>query len=52
MTSPQVVQRNYNSKIYRDKVQHLATVLSQMGTDINPDGPAIIGVAEIEMIRC
>lgn len=40
--------KNYNSKIYRDKVQHLATVLSQMGTDINPDGPAIIGVAEIE----
>src|SRR5919205_2787785 len=40
--------KNYNSKIYWDKVEHLATVLSQIGTDINPDGPAIIGVAEIE----
>jgi hypothetical protein len=40
--------KNYNSKIYWDKVEHLATVLSQIGTDINPDGPAMIGVAEIE----
>ena len=40
--------RNYTGKIYLDKVQHLATVLSQIGTDINPDGPAIIGVAEVE----
>lgn len=40
--------KNYNSKIYHDKVEHLASVLSQMGTDINPDGPALIGVAEIE----
>lgn len=40
--------KNYNSKIYLDKVSHLATVLSQIGTDITPDGPAIIGCAEIE----
>ena len=40
--------KNYNSKIYFDKVSHLATVLSQIGTDITPDGPAIIGCAEIE----
>jgi hypothetical protein len=43
--------RNYNSAIYWNKVGKLATVLSQMGTDENPktpDGPAIIGVAEIE----
>lgn len=40
--------RNYNSKVYWNKVEHLATVLSQIGTDINPDGPALIGVAEIE----
>lgn len=40
--------KNYNSKIYQTKVGHLATVLSQMGADINPDGPAFIGVAEIE----
>lgn len=40
--------RNYNSDIYWNKVEHLATVISQMGTDINPDGPAVLGVAEIE----
>ena len=40
--------KNYNSKIYLDKVSHLATVLSQIGTDMTPDGPAIIGCAEIE----
>lgn len=40
--------KNYNSVIYWDKVEHLATVLSQIGTDVSPDGPAVIGVAEIE----
>ncbi|MEP7317653.1 MAG: endonuclease/exonuclease/phosphatase, partial [Panacibacter sp.] len=40
--------KNYNSKIYLDKVTHLATVISQLGTDVNPDGPALLGVAEIE----
>lgn len=40
--------RNYNGQIYLDKVEHLATVLSQMGVDQNPDGPAVLGVAEIE----
>src|SRR6476469_4926725 len=40
--------KNYNSKIYHTKVEHLATVVSQIGTDINPDGAAFIGVAEIE----
>jgi endonuclease/exonuclease/phosphatase family metal-dependent hydrolase len=40
--------RNYNSKVYNTKVQHLATVISQIGADINADGPALLGVAEIE----
>jgi hypothetical protein len=40
--------KNYNSKIYNTKVEHLATVISQIGTDVNPDGVAMIGVAEIE----
>lgn len=40
--------KNYNSKVYWAKVQHLATVVAQMGTDVNADGIAIIGVAEIE----
>ena len=40
--------RNYNSRIYLNKVEKLATVISQIGTDLNPDGPALLGVAEIE----
>src|ERR1700750_1064579 len=40
--------KNYNSKIYWTKVEHLATVISEIGTDVNPDGIALIGVAEIE----
>lgn len=40
--------RNYNSPIFWDKVNKLATVISQIGIEINPDGPAILGVAEIE----
>ncbi|TAE15868.1 MAG: endonuclease/exonuclease/phosphatase [Bacteroidetes bacterium] len=40
--------KNYNSAIYWDKVNNLATVLSKMGLEQSPDGPAILGVAEIE----
>lgn len=41
-------EKNYNSSIYYSKIEHLATVISQLGTDVNPDGPAILGTAEIE----
>lgn len=40
--------KHYNSSIYRDKLNHLATVMAQIGTDINADGPALLGVSEIE----
>lgn len=40
--------RNYNTDIYFDKVNKLATVISQIGTEINADGPAVLGVAEVE----
>lgn len=40
--------KNYNTSIYLDKLNRLATVISQIGTDINPEGPAILGVAEVE----
>lgn len=40
--------RNYNSEIYFDKLNKLATVISQLGTEMTPDGPAILGVAEVE----
>lgn len=40
--------RNYNGAIYFDKLNKLATVISEMGVEINPDGPAVLGVAEVE----
>jgi predicted extracellular nuclease len=40
--------KHYDGKIYWDKIQHLATVISQIGIEMNADGPAILGVAEIE----
>ena len=41
--------KQYTGKIYKDKLNKLATVISMIGTNISPTtGPAIIGVAEIE----
>lgn len=40
--------KKYNGEIYFDKLQKLSTVISEMGADKTPDGPAILGVAEIE----
>jgi Endonuclease/Exonuclease/phosphatase family len=41
-------ERHYNTRIFLDKVDRLSNVIAQLGTDINPDGLAILGVAEIE----
>lgn len=38
----------YTSAVYNEKVNHLAKVVSEIGIDVNPDGPAILGCAEIE----
>jgi len=40
--------KQYNSAIYFDKIAKLSTVISQIGTEMNPDGPALLGVAEVE----
>lgn len=40
--------RRYTGEVYIDKLQHLARVVSELGTDHSPDGPAILGIAEIE----
>ncbi|MCX8020752.1 MAG: endonuclease/exonuclease/phosphatase [Chitinophagaceae bacterium] len=40
--------KNYNGEIYRDKLNKLAKVIAEMGADLNPDGPAILGVCEVE----
>jgi hypothetical protein len=39
---------HYTGTIYKAKLHNLATVLQQLGTDVTPDGPALIGTAEIE----
>jgi len=38
----------WNGKRYWTKIDHLATVISEMATDITPDGLAILGLCEIE----
>ncbi|MCH5690354.1 endonuclease/exonuclease/phosphatase [Niabella sp. W65] len=38
----------YTSKVFNDKLAKLARVIAEIGTDINPDGAALLGVAEIE----
>lgn len=41
-------ERHYNTRIFLDKVGRLSTVIAKMGTEVNPDGLAILGVAEVE----
>ena len=41
----------YTRDIYEKKLSNLATVISELGTEITPDGPAMIGTAEIENAR-
>lgn len=41
-------ERHYNTRIFLDKVDRLTDVIAQLGTDVNPDGLAILGVSEIE----
>jgi hypothetical protein len=40
----------YNSFVYWDKLSHLSRVLGEVGTEFTPDGPALIGLSEIENI--
>lgn len=40
--------KNWNTPKYLEKLDHLSTVIAQLGTDVNPDGPAVLGVSEIE----
>jgi hypothetical protein len=38
----------YTSLVYADKLGRLSKVVSEIGTDVSPDGPSILGVAEVE----
>ena len=39
---------HYTEDIFKQKAHNLATVFQQLGTDVTPDGPAFVGVAEVE----
>ncbi len=39
---------HYNTEIYNQKLHNIASVFQKLGTDVTPDGPAIIGMAEVE----
>ncbi|MCH2021367.1 MAG: endonuclease [Saprospiraceae bacterium] len=38
----------YDARVYSEKLGNLSHVISELGTEMTPDGPAILGVAEIE----
>ncbi len=38
----------WNTKRYNEKLENLAEAIGKMGTDLNPDGPAVLGLAEVE----
>jgi hypothetical protein len=41
-------KRNWTTEVYMDKLKNLDRVVSELGTDLTPDGVAILGIAEIE----
>lgn len=41
----------WNSRRYFEKLDRLAEVISKIGTDLTPDGPALIGLCEVENER-
>lgn len=42
--------KQWNSQRYWEKSNHMAKVIANIAIDITPDGPAILGVSEIENI--
>jgi len=40
--------KQWTEELYQEKLDNLGTVVSQLGTELSPDGIAILGVSEIE----
>ncbi len=38
----------YNSAVYQEKLNNLSRVIAQAGTELTPDGVALLGVCEVE----
>ncbi len=43
--------KNWTKELYMDKLGNLSRVISELGTELSPDGVSILGVAEIENRR-
>lgn len=39
---------HYTEKVFAEKAHNIATVIEKMGLEVTPDGPAIVGLVEIE----
>jgi endonuclease/exonuclease/phosphatase family metal-dependent hydrolase len=39
---------SYTNEVYQQKTHNIATVIQKMGTDVTPDGAAIVGLIEVE----
>jgi len=40
--------KGYTKEVYDEKLEHLTRVISELGTELSPDGVAVLGVCEIE----
>ena len=42
------IENTPTPEVFAQKLHNIATVFQKLGTDVTPDGPAVIGLAEIE----
>ena len=42
------IENTPTPEVFKQKLHNIATVFQKLGTDVTPDGPAIIGMAEVE----
>jgi len=41
-------KRLWDKELYNEKLENMSYVVSMMGTNVTPDGPAVLGVCEVE----
>lgn len=42
------IENTPTAAVYAEKLHNIATVFQKLGADVTPDGPAVIGMAEVE----
>lgn len=40
--------KQWNTERYRYKLEHMARVIAELGTEVHPRGPAVLGLSEVE----